>query len=276
MRGKLSSPFNEGEMVLLRNLLPAIAKKDLDRFTILPNHIDGLSVLGEVYTQSNDKINEIAAKYIESKEGAPLTELEIKSLGKILCGMSEHQWNSIENEVLINALPQIVQAECKITQSDVAVELKNKFDEIVTEFNIFDLGWISSYTLPDVHSVDFRELPGAAVMNLGNLTAYPAEQLAHLNPQAASMLSVTAIKDLAEVDLLTAIARASGEDAKLRSLLTEKLVAELGQYPPPISQPSDDREGKGEHDHHHHSHSPQLHLSLVLLLSSLVLWRILY
>jgi len=276
MRGKISSPFNEGEMVLLRNLLPAIAKKDLDRFTISHNHIDGLSVLGEVYTLSNEKINEIAAKYIESKEGAPLTELEIKSLGKILCGMSEHQWNSIENDVLINALPQIVQAECKITQSDVAVELKIKLNEIVTKFNIFDLGWISSYTLPDVYSVDFRELPGSAVMNLGNLTAYPAEQLAHLNPQAASMLSVSAINKLSDVDELSALARASGEDPKLRSLLTDKLVAELGQYPPPINKPSDDREGKGGHDaHHHHSASPALDVSLALIICSVVLWIVL-
>merc|ERR1712142_497495 len=276
MRSKLSSPFNEGEMVLLRNLLPAIAKKDLDRFTILPNHIDGLSVLGEVYTQSNDKINETAAKYIESKEGAPLTELEIKSLGKILCGMSEHQWNSIENEVLINALPQIVQAECKITQADVAVEMKIKLNEIVTKFNIFDLGWISSFTLPDVYSVDFRELPGSAVMNFGNLTAYPAEQLAHLNPQAASMLSVSAINELSDVDELSALARASGEDPKLRSLLTDKLVAELGQYPPPINKPSDDREGKGGHDaHHHHSASPALDVSLALIICSVVIWIVL-
>jgi len=276
MRLKLTSTFNEGDMVLFRNLLPAIAKKDLDRLKISHRHIDGLSVLGDVSTLSNDMITQVATKYIESKEGASLSELELKSLGKVLCGLTENQWNYIDNDLLKNALPQLVMADCNITKSEVVVELKNKFDEIVTEFNIFDLGWISSYTLPDVHSVDFRELPGAAVMNLGNLTAYPAEQLAHLNPQAASMLSVTAIKDLAEVDLLTAIARASGEDAKLRSLLTEKLVAELGQYPPPISQPSDDREGKGEHDHHHHSHSPQLHLSLVLLLSSLVLWTILY
>jgi len=276
MRLKLTSTFNEGDMVLFRKLLPAIAKKDLDRLKISHRHIDGLSVLGDVSTLSNDMITQVATKYIESKEGASLSELELKSLGKVLCGLTENQWNYIDNDLLKNALPQLVMADCNITKSEVVVELKNKFDEIVTEFNIFDLGWISSYTLPDVHSVDFRELPGAAVMNLGNLTAYPAEQLAHLNPQAASMLSVTAIKDLAEVDLLTAIARASGEDAKLRSLLTEKLVAELGQYPPPISQPSDDREGKGEHDHHHHSHSPQLHLSLVLLLSSLVLWTILY
>merc|ERR1711931_389647 len=263
-------------MVLFRNLLPAIAKKDLDRLKISHGHIDGLSVLGDVSTLSNDLITQVATKYIESKEGASLSELELKSLGKVLCGLTENQWNYIDNDLLKNALPQLVMADCNITKSEVVVELKNKFDEIVTEFNIFDLGWISSYTLPDVHSVDFRELPGAAVMNLGNLTAYPAEQLAHLNPQAASMLSVTAIKDLAEVDLLTAIARASGEDAKLRSLVTEKLVAELGQYPPPISQPSDDRVGKEEHHHHHHSHSPQLHLSLVLLLSSLVLWIILY
>jgi len=276
MRLKLTSTFNEGDMVLFRNLLPAIAKKDLDRLKISHGHIDGLSVLGDVSTLSNDMIKQVATKYIESKEGASLSELELKSLGKILCGLTENQWNYIDNDLLKNALPQLVMADCNITKSEVVVELKNKFDEIVTEFNIFDLGWISSYTLPDVHSVDFRELPGAAVMNLGNLTAYPAEQLAHLNPQAASMLSVTAIKDLAEVDLLTAIARASGEDAKLRSLVTEKLVAELGQYPPPISQPSDDRVGKEEHHHHHHSHSPQLHLSLVLLLSSLVLWTILY
>merc|ERR1719431_667811 len=275
MRGKLSSPFNEGEMVLLRNLLPAIAKKDLDRFTISHIHIDGLSVLGEVYTLSNDKINEIASKFIESKEGALLTELEIKSLGKILCGMSEHQWNSIENDVLINALPQIVQAECKITQSDVAVELKIKLNEIVTKFNIFDLGWISSYTLPDVYSVDFRELPGSAVMNFGNLTAYPAEQLAHLNPQAASMLSVSAINKLSDVDELSALARASGEDPKLRSLLTDKLVAELGQYPPSINKPSDDREGKGGHDAHHHSASPALDVSLALIICSVVLWIVL-
>merc|ERR1712142_453706 len=124
MRLKLTSTFNEGDMVLFRNLLPAIAKKDLDRLKISHGHIDGLSVLGDVSTLSNDMIK--------------------------------------------NALPQLVMADCNITKSEVVVELKNKFDEIVTEFNIFDLGWISSYTLPDVHSVDFRELPGAAVMNLGN------------------------------------------------------------------------------------------------------------
>merc|ERR1711922_33706 len=165
--------------------------------------------------------------------------------------------------------PQIVQAECKITQSDVAVELKIKL-------NIFDLGWISSYTLPDVYSVDFRELPGSAVMNLGNLTAYPAEQLAHLNPQAASMLSVSAINKLSDVDELSALARASGEDPKLRSLLTDKLVAELGHYPPSINKPSDDREGKGGHDaHHHHSAPPALDVSLALIICSVVLWIVL-
>ncbi len=65
---KLKAALSEGQMVLLRNLLPAIIKKDLDFIELNESNIDGVSLLGKVSSEvAYEDLSAAAAKYMKDK-----------------------------------------------------------------------------------------------------------------------------------------------------------------------------------------------------------------
>ena len=65
---KLKGVLSEGQMVLFKNLLPAIIKKDLDMIDLNESNIDGVSLLGKVSTGvAYEYLSAAAAKYMKDK-----------------------------------------------------------------------------------------------------------------------------------------------------------------------------------------------------------------
>ena len=65
---KLTTVLSEGQMVLLKNLLPTILKKDLDLIDLKESNIDGVSLLGKVSTDATyEDLSAAASKYMKDK-----------------------------------------------------------------------------------------------------------------------------------------------------------------------------------------------------------------
>eukprot|EP00088_Acartia_fossae_P057596 TRINITY_DN671_c0_g1_i2.p1 TRINITY_DN671_c0_g1~~TRINITY_DN671_c0_g1_i2.p1 ORF type:complete len:600 (-),score=183.33 TRINITY_DN671_c0_g1_i2:110-1909(-) len=236
--------FSEGDVVLLRNLLPAVAKQDLELLDLSASFIDGVSVLGSVTRDlSNEELKPIAMKYVDAKEGEDFTDAEVQSLGHLLCGLADHEWNRsfkfISKARLLKMLPQLLSINC-VSNEEMKLNWKSKLPKDTVDLDIVNLSWLASILYAeDLDDVDYRELTGAAVRNLGSLEASSKESLSNLNPQAASLISLQWIEDLEDVDKMKAVAKSSGEDPRIRTALTAKLTDALGSaYPPPLPPPA--------------------------------------
>jgi len=226
-----SNMLSEGEMVLMKNLLPAIAVNDLDMLDITEDNIDGVSVLGEVVKEVSTKdLMPVVAKYIESKDG-DLTQFEVQTLGRLLCGLSEHSWHRIPKEIFLSVLPQIIPLNCHIDATKVVADLMKKVTIEDDVGNAGNLNWLAPFVYSsNLSALNIPELTGAGARNLGDLSSYSANMLRSLNPQAASLVSSDSIDRLDDVNKLTALAKSSGEGPKMRKLLTSKLP----NYPPAV------------------------------------------
>merc|ERR1711915_1153104 len=80
--------YSAGEMVVLGNLLPAIAEWDQEFLDLSESNIDAISVLGK---GSDLLINE----YLQKNSKSVLSYLEMASLGKMLCGLNATQWKDL-------------------------------------------------------------------------------------------------------------------------------------------------------------------------------------
>ena len=48
-----------------------------------------------------------------------LTQFEVQTLGRLLCGLSEHSWHRIPKEIFLSVLPQILPLNCHIDATKV-------------------------------------------------------------------------------------------------------------------------------------------------------------
>jgi len=245
---KLTTALSEGQMVLLKNLLPVILKKDLDLIDLKESNIDGVSLLGKVSTEvAYDDLSAAAAKYMKDKDGA-LSEFELQTLGRLLCGLTEHAWHRIPSGPFIAALPQILPINCDMLSEEVSGTLKKKItlEEVKS---VVALGWLAPYVYAhDLSSMELDMLSGAGARNLGDLSKYSADQLLMLSPQAASLIPRDTIDQLAvddsHVDRLIALARVSGESLPLRLKYVNILGNKKIDYPVPAMTRTEIREAK--------------------------------
>jgi len=245
---KLKAALSEGQMVLLRNLLPAIIKKDLDFIELNESNIDGVSLLGKVSTDvAYEDLSAAAAKYMKDKDGA-LSEFELQSLGRLLCGLTEHAWHRIASGSFLAALPQILPINCDMLSDEVSGTLIKKIT-LEDVKSVVELNWLAPYVYAhNLSSMELGMLSGAGARNLGDLSKYSADQLLMLSPQAASLIPRDSIDQLAvddsNVDKLIALARASGESVPLRLKYVNILGSKNINYPVPAMTRREIREAE--------------------------------
>ena len=121
------------EMANLGKLLPEIAKSTPSYLDLADSNLEAISVLGEhsallinVFLEENARIN--------------LNTIELKSLGRMVCGLTGDQWTSLINKKVLNEVlvPHISSLECELT-TQVQQELY-----IVSLFFYFFSGFVKS------------------------------------------------------------------------------------------------------------------------------------
>jgi hypothetical protein len=240
----IETTLSEGQMVLLKNLLPAVVKYDLEMLDLVEANIDGVSVVGEVAMEvDNEDLVLAVAKYMKNKGGA-VTVFELQTLGRLLCGLTEHAWHRIAKETVLSALPQILPINCHLNQPEIIGDLKKKIsiDDVKL---VGELNWLAPFIYSsNLSQLKFNEISGAGARNLGDLSIYSADQLVSLSPQAASVVPLEHLRKLDDVKKLTALAKSGGEGPQMSSLLTAKLTAKLGEYPVPVMTRKEVREAR--------------------------------
>merc|ERR1719500_1881878 len=96
------SPLNREKLMLLANLLPAVAEANPDLIDVHEDNIDGLSILGSSMEVSKTASVMLVQRYIEENRVVPSSEVlpgsrvisstEVASLGNLLCGLTDYQW----------------------------------------------------------------------------------------------------------------------------------------------------------------------------------------
>merc|ERR1719427_1705758 len=99
-RLKVSSmlPVKRQEMLLLQNLLPAIAVEDPTLLDMNRSNIDGISYLGSLLESSESMVLNLMQLYITMNGitiSKPFTAVEAASLGQLLCGLRDEQWKQL-------------------------------------------------------------------------------------------------------------------------------------------------------------------------------------
>merc|ERR1719370_1523034 len=100
---KVSSmlPIKRQEMLLLQNLLPAIAVEDPTLIDMSRSNIDGISYLGSLLESADSMVLNLMQLYITENRitiSTPFTTVEAASLGQLLCGLRDKQWEELITE----------------------------------------------------------------------------------------------------------------------------------------------------------------------------------
>ena len=90
------------KLMLLANLLPAVAEANPDLIDVHEDSIDGISILGSSMEVSKAASVALVQRYIEKNKVVPSSEVlpgsrvisstEVASLGNLLCGLTDYQW----------------------------------------------------------------------------------------------------------------------------------------------------------------------------------------
>merc|ERR1719233_2251217 len=91
-------PIKRQEMLLLKNLLPAIAVEDPTLLDMSRSNIDGISYLGSLLESSDPMVLNLMQLYITLNQvtvSTPFTAVEAASLGQLLCGLRDEQWEQL-------------------------------------------------------------------------------------------------------------------------------------------------------------------------------------
>ena len=119
------SPLNREKLMLLANLLPAVAEVNPDLIDVHEDNIDGLSILGNSMEVSKTASVMLVQRYIEenrvASSGSPsrlLSSTEVASLGSLLCGLTDIQWLEL---ITVDVFPSTLVAhlanlDCAVTE----------------------------------------------------------------------------------------------------------------------------------------------------------------
>merc|ERR1712240_569369 len=94
-------PIKRQEMILLKNLLPAVATIDPSLLDMSRSNIDGISYLGSLLDSSDPMVLNLVQLYITLNEvtvSRPFTAVAAASLGQLLCGLRDEQWKDLITE----------------------------------------------------------------------------------------------------------------------------------------------------------------------------------
>merc|ERR1712240_272691 len=100
-------PIKRQEMILLKNLLPAVATIDPSLLDMRSSNIDGISYLGSLLDSADPMVLNLVQLYITLNEVTvlrPFTAVEAASLGQLLCGLRDEQWKDLITEDVFSSI----------------------------------------------------------------------------------------------------------------------------------------------------------------------------
>jgi len=224
------------KMMLLENLLPAVAEYSPSLLDLRTENLDGISLIGRFpLTERTSAL--LVQRYMEENEVSisdPLTSTEVASLGQLLCGFNESQWLTmitpkIFNETLTHHLAYL---DCSVTQAvkdhlgGMLLAVYGPTDQW-TASDLLSVGWVASSiplesisTLPADVMEGFSPLALRQLDNRG-LQAVSEQQLSWLSPHTASFIKRDQLMPHLPAAKRRAIRAAGGESVKLRGTMEE-------------------------------------------------------
>merc|ERR1719427_54010 len=241
---KVSSmlPIKRQEMLLLQNLLPAIAVEDPTLLDMNRSNIDGISYLGSLLESSESMVLNLMQLYITMNGisiNKPFTAVEAASLGQLLCGLRDEQWKQlITKDVFTSILTgHLSKLECRgnnTTAQHLAYMLTWLYGptNTWTSADLLSTGWLASTLSPEelaqLDSHAMEGLTGQAVKFLTReqIHALSHHQVAMMAPHAASFISKDQLLPYTNMHLRRGIRAAGGEDERLVATM-EKVEPEM-------------------------------------------------
>jgi len=216
--------YSAGEMVVLGNLLPAVAEWDQEFLDLSESNIDAISVLGK---NSDLLINE----YLQKNSKSVLSYLEMASLGKMLCGLNATQWKDlVDRDVFAITVQYIAKLDCVVDDevrvainNKQLVELPNLEEGLGSGSHLLELGWLLGVVpndqLENLPPIAISMVEARSVNNIGNLDIFEPVQLERLSPHAASIIRRDQFGDYLDVPQRQALRASGGQDPDLMRVL---------------------------------------------------------
>jgi len=241
---KVSSmlPIKRQEMLLLQNLLPAIAVEDPTLLDMSRTNIDGISYLGSLLESSDSMVLNLMQLYISINRvtiSTPFTTVEAASLGQLLCGLRDKQWEQLITEDVFASIltGHLSKLECRVnntTAQHLAYMLTWLYGptNTWTTSDLLSTGWLASTLSPEelaqLNPHAMEGLTGQAVKFLTReqIHALSHHQVAMMTPHAASFISKDQLLPYTNMNLRRGIRAAGGEDERLVATM-EKVEPEM-------------------------------------------------
>jgi len=250
IEGESKPPLNREKLMLLANLLPAVAEANPGLIDVNVDNIDGLSILGSSTDVSKATAVALVQRYIEKNGIATSSEMgleirrvisatEVASLGSMLCGLTDYQWRGlITLDIFADTLvDRLANLDCAVTEpvkehlSSLLLELYGSPDAWTTS-DLYSAGWAaaslppSSLALLSSHAMEGLTPLALRHLDPPRMLALDHTQLAGLNPHTASFIKRDQLLPYTSKLKRRAIRAAGGEAPVIRTLM-ENLEPEM-------------------------------------------------
>jgi len=244
--GASKAPLNREKLMLLANLLPAVAEANQDLIDVHIDGIDGLSLLGSSVEVSKAASVTLVQRYILENKVVPSSEAvaesqsrvisstEVASLGSLLCGLTEDQWlKLITVDIFASTLvDHLANLDCAVTEpvkdhlASLLLELYGDPDAWTTS-DLYSAGWVAASLAPSsLALLSSHVMEGLSPLALRHLDpprmfALDHTQLAGLNPHTASFIRRDQLLPYTSKLKRRAIRAAGGEAPAIHTLMNE-------------------------------------------------------
>merc|ERR1719180_244538 len=242
--GESTAPLNREKLMLLSNLLPAVAEANPDLIDMHEDSIDGLSILGTSSEVSKAASVNLVQRYIEENKvvpsyealpgsgSRPFTSTEVASLGSLLCGLADTQWlGLITVDIFASTLvDHLANLDCAVSEpvkehlASLLLELYGSPDAWTTS-DLYSAGWFaaslspSSLALLPVHVMEGLSPLALRHLDAPRMSAFDHTQLAGLNPHTASFIRRDQLLPHTSKLKRRAIRAAGGEAPSIHTLM---------------------------------------------------------
>jgi len=244
--GESTAPLNREKLMLLSNLLPAVAEANPDLIDMHEDSIDGISILGSRMEVSKAASVNLVQRYIEENKvvpsyealpgsgSRPFTSTEVTSLGSLLCGLTDTQWlGLITVDIFASTLvDHLANLDCAVSEpvkehlASLLLELYESPDAWTTS-DLYSAGWVaaslspSSLALLPAHVMEGLSPLALRHLDPPRMLSLDHTQLAGLNPHTASFIRRDQLLPWTSKLKRRAIRAAGGEAPAIHTLMNE-------------------------------------------------------
>merc|ERR1719430_991928 len=255
--GESTAPLNREKLMLLANLLPAVAEANPDLIDVHEDSIDGLSILGSSIEVSKAASVALVQRYIEKNKVVPFSEArpksrvisstEVASLGSLLCGLTNYQWlELITVDIFASTLTDhLANLDCTVAEpvkdhlASLLLELYG-YPDAWTTSDLYSAGWVaaslapSSLALLSPHAMEGLSPLALRHLDPPRMFALDHTQLAGINPHTASFIRRDQLLPYTSKLKRRAIRAAGGEAPAIHTLMNE-LESEMASQDSEVS-----------------------------------------